>query len=271
VVNVHEHPGRHLSTHFPRARRPLMRSYYRRLLPRADKVVVVAAAVGEELVKEFGVPAGLIEVARNPVDASSLRHRAAEPLDRREMPEGSGALLVAVGRLEHVKGFDVLVRALALAAAHPPIRLVLVGDGSERDRLRQLVSSLGLDDVVAMVGYRENPLPYIAAADALVVPSRTEAWPNVVCESLAVGTPVLATRCSGGLVELLGDGRFGELVPADDVDALANGLTSLLADDERLRGLREAGPGRVAEFDGAEMAARYEEILVAASGPRTVR
>lgn len=261
VVNVHEHPTQHLETHFSRSRRRLMRGYYRWLLPRADRIVAVSRGIRDDLVERFNISDALIDVTRNPIDVETLRFKARAEIPSADLPAGAGPLVVGVGRLEWIKGFDLLVEALGAVRRTVPARLALVGDGTARADLEALAASLGLDGCVSFPGYRENPMPYMAAADLLVLPSRTEAWPNVIGEAMAIGTPVLAARCSPGVEEFLGCGRYGTLVEPHDPRSLAEGIADVLSRPERLSELSRLGRERASEFDHTTVIAHYESVL----------
>lgn len=171
-----------------------------------------------------------------------------------------GGRLLFVGAVRHVKGLDVLVRALAdLGSSRPDLRLDVVGEpffrGYRRDerRVRELVDDLGLEDRVRFVGAAEpaEVAEAMRRAAALVVPSRRESFSAVAVEALACGTPVVATRC-GGPEEILTE-ETGVLVPSEDPEALAAGIEEVLS--------------RRDEFEAQVLRTRALEI----SGPRAVR
>jgi len=142
-------------------------------------------------------------------------------------------LVLFVGHLVPVKALDVLLRAWARLLQDPSVgahlRLVLIGEGTERDTLEQQARDLGVADRVAFLGPKPQPLvaDWIAAADLLTLPSHAEGSPNVVVEALASGTPVVASRV-GGIPDLVDHGVNGLLVPAGDAAALADALATAL-------------------------------------------
>jgi N-acetylgalactosamine-N,N'-diacetylbacillosaminyl-diphospho-undecaprenol 4-alpha-N-acetylgalactosaminyltransferase len=265
VINVHEVLSDHLAIHFAPWERHVMRRFITSTFPRADGVITVASSVTEDLVANFGIPPGRIRVAHNPVDLDRIR-RAGE-----HSPAGletGGNVIVAVGRLVPLKGFDLLIRALALLPARLDARLLLIGEGPERDALGALAAKLGVSDRVRFLGALTNPWQYMSRGRVLAVPSRTEAFPNVIGEALALSVPVVATRCSGGVAEYLDDGRCGVLVPPDDPDRLAAALETVLTDDELRDRITDAGRRRVAGFDLPTAVARYEDLIGQICGHR---
>jgi len=105
----------------------------------------------------------------------------------------------------------------------------------------------------------------MARADVVALASRSEAFPNVIGEALALGRPVIATECSPGVAEYLDHGRYGVLVPPDDVDALAAGLERILTDDDLRRELTTHAVRRVEAFALQPVVERYETLLLAAA------
>lgn len=227
-------------------------------LPRGGLVVCVAETVRRDLIERFGCdPARLVTIP-NPVDLERVRQLAAEPTE--PALEGGAATIVSVGRFFPQKGYDVLARGFARIAAESDARLVLVGDGPERDHVEAILREAGVADRAALVGYRENPFPYVASGSVFVLPSRSEGFGYVVAEALALGVPIVSTACAGP-ADILDGGRYGELVPVDDDEALAAATLALLRDPERRRTLAEAGPLRAEEFGLDSVVAAYERVL----------
>jgi glycosyltransferase involved in cell wall biosynthesis len=162
----------------------------------------------------------------NAVDPAFLDHPLPARHAAREKTDSF--CFAAVALLTPKKGMDVLLRAFASAfRADPRVRLDIGGDGSEREALQAMVRELGLSDQVRFLGVldRAQVLELIATADALVLPSRYETFGIVLIEALALGKPVIATRCGGP--ESIVREQDGLLVPTDDVAALAQALRRL--------------------------------------------
>ena len=189
-----------------------------------SKMASVAQGLGVDRGRIHVIPNGVDTSRFHPRDKSSARRELGLPLD--------GRLLVTVAHLGPRKGHREAVQALACLPAD--VRLVIVGPDPERGKndrmLRKKAHKLGLDGRVLLVGpqpHEKVPL-YFAAADASVLASYREGCPNVVLESLACGTPVVATDV-GAVQDIVHPGRNGEIVPARDADALAAGLVRALA------------------------------------------
>jgi glycosyltransferase involved in cell wall biosynthesis len=139
-------------------------------------------------------------------------------------------LMLGLGRLHAVKGFDILIRAAALL---PEAYCVIAGEGPERAALQRLIAELGLAERVKLLGWRTDTGALLKAADIFVSSSRHEPLGNMVLEAFSAQTPVLAARAEGP-AEVIHPGQDGLLVPIDDAAALADAAKSLLA-DVRLR------------------------------------
>ncbi|KQT73975.1 glycosyltransferase family 4 protein [Microbacterium sp. Leaf436] len=187
-------------------------------------------------------------------------------------PEGAFRVLY-LGRLSPRKGTDVAVRAVALMRqAGTDVRLTLAGavfpgyewyEAELRDLCREL--SLG-PDVVSFTGFVADAPPLFSTADALVVPSRAEPFGTVAAEGLAAGVPVIVSDVQG-LVEIVGDGREGLVVPADDPEELATKLETLRTDDTLRHRLVEQGRRSVAErFSREQYRAQVAAEIFRAAG-----
>jgi glycosyltransferase involved in cell wall biosynthesis len=190
-------------------------------------------------------------VIPNPVD---LRPAATRRADSRT--------LIAVGRLDHQKGFDLLLPAFArIAGNHPDWRLVIWGEGPHRRRLEALCEQLGLTDRVRLPGLTERPGQWVDDAALFVLSSRYESFGNVITEAMAAGLPMVVTDCPWGPGEIVQHGVDGWLVPPDDVAALAEGLDLLMGDDALRARLAEAARRNVRRFERERVMAMWDDVL----------
>jgi glycosyltransferase involved in cell wall biosynthesis len=171
-------------------------------------------------------------------------------------------LVVAAGRLTRRKGFDRLLRVWArVAAQRPGWRLHIYGGGEQDAELRALVDRLGTGDSARLMGRTGRLFSRMAEASAFVLTSRREGLPMVVLEAMGVGLPVVAYDCPTGPREVVADGVNGFLVPDGDEDAFAARLLELIDDAEKRRRLGAAALATAAEYDGARLAERWEQLF----------
>lgn len=260
VINVHDVTSQILEhSKLKRYERFLLRWLIRFFYPRADVIVAVAQGIKRDLIESFGLPAEKIAVVYNPIDIQSLHLRAAEPVTHPWFTDRSEPLIIAVGRLVKVKGFDLLIRSVAQLPTQA--KLALIGNGEERAALEDLITDLGLADRVVLLGFQENPWKYMAQADLFVLSSLTEGMPNVIGEAMALGLPIVATDCSPGVREYLDNGRAGLLVPPGDPGALAQGIERLLSNELLRQELACRGRERIKQFDLSTAIEAYEKLL----------
>jgi glycosyltransferase involved in cell wall biosynthesis len=169
-------------------------------------------------------------------------------------------LIVGLGRLEPVKGFQLLVKALpAILSGVPSARLLLVGEGSLRPALVNDARALGVADRLTFVGAQPEGATFLAAADLVVVPSLNEGMGRVLVEAMALGRPVVATRV-GGIPAVVVDGETGRLVAPDDPAALARAVNELLKDPGLRQRMGEAGRRRAEQFSLTVMESRLLDL-----------
>ena len=244
----------------------LLRAALRAALRKAAAVTGVSEVVLADLRQRFGL--GHATVIGNGVPPVSVTVPDAAPDaapdagTRRPRPDPT---ICAVGRLEPVKGFDLLLDALPLVmAAQPGTRLRLGGSGSAIDSLTEQIHRLGVAEAVSLLGplTQERVATEMAAADVVVVPSRREAFGIVVLEAWRSGTALVATNRDGPGT-LVRHGIDGLLVDPDDTAALAAAILRVLSDEEYAARLGAAGRDRVAEFTWPAVAAAYERLYAA--------
>jgi len=196
--------------------------------PMADLIACVSTGVADDLAEVTGIPREKIDVVYNPVITDSLFERAKEPLDHPWFAEGQPPVILSVGRLAPQKDQTVMIEAFAKLRKRRPCRLLILGQGSERERLESLIADLKIGDDVSLPGFAPNPYAYMSRAAAFTLSSRWEGLPTVLIEALACGTPVVSTRCPSGPDEILAEGKYGWLTPMGDSAALANALDEAL-------------------------------------------
>jgi glycosyltransferase involved in cell wall biosynthesis len=236
------------------------RKMIRWLYPAADRVIAVSQGVKADLVGRFGLPQEKIAVVYDPVDLQRVRDLGAQPVDH---PWFGSAwpVIVSTGRMTPQKDFPTLLRAFALLRRSCPARLFLIGDGPEMNRLQDLARELGIAEDTAFMGYQPNPYKYMARAAMFVLPSRFEGFGLVLVEAMALGVPVISTRCPSGPEEILRSGADGLLVPVGDNSRLASAMARLLTKPELRRWFGECGRARALHFAADRIAGLYCDCM----------
>ena len=237
----------------------LIRPMIRWTLRESAAAIAVSAALKEKMIEVCGAPEE-IHVVPNGVDAAHFQQISKKGArGQLNLPE-NGPLLLSVGSLISLKGHELLIRAIEVVRRqHAGLRLYILGEGTLRIELEALVKQLGLRDCVKLPGkrpYEELPA-WFSAADVSCLASAREGWPNVVTESLACGTPVVATRV-GGIPEILHSPELGVIVERT-VESIAAGIEQALSKPWNHEAISLETRART----WTKVAAEVEEILAA--------
>lgn len=205
----------------------LMRALIRALYPRAEGIIAVSNGVGTDLQKFVQKPLRLRTIY-NPVVTRDFFGRREGPPPHRWLEPGEPPVVIAIGRLTKQKNYPLLLRACANAFQESSGRLLILGDGNERNTLENLADTLGIKPFIDFVGFVPDPLPFLARAHVYVLSSDWEGLPNALIEALACRVPVISTDCPSGPREILEDGLHGSLVPCGDLTALTRAVVRAL-------------------------------------------
>jgi glycosyltransferase involved in cell wall biosynthesis len=222
--------------------------------------------VTRELVKKLPALARTCpyEVIPNGVDPATVAH-----LTRPAELDPACFNLVIVGRLETVKGITFAIDAMRDPRIPNTVRLWIVGEGPERERLESQVSATGLQQRVLFAGFRKNAVAFIAHADLLLMPSLHEGLPYTMLEALAAATPIAASRV-GGLAETLEDQRTAFLFSPADAPAIAATVSTLAADPAAGKQTGQYAHRMLfPRFNAAIMARGYEQIYAQLSSAKS--
>ncbi len=228
-----------------------------KLYPRADAISSVSNGVSDDLAEKAGLPRDSIHTIYNPVARPEIYQSASVRPDHPWFVEGAPPVVLAVGRLTEQKQFPVLLDAFARVQNRREVRLLILGEGKDRQKLTARVRELGLDRSVSLPGFSDNPYAYMAHASVFVLSSAWEGLPGVLIEALVCGCPVVSTDCPSGPREILEAGKYGELVPVGDVEALAGAIERVLVRPPDRQPLRVRG----AEFSLDAAVDQYVKLL----------
>lgn len=188
-------------------------------------IVTVSKGLETEIIDHYGTSPRRISTIYNPiVPREALSHRT-----EREPVQGRPYIIVSMGRLVRLKGFEVLVSAMPRVRGS--WRLDIWGEGPERASLEAAISASGVQDRIRLRGYAADPYAVMRQAEIVVSASRHEGLGNALVEALACQCQVVATDCPYGPAEILDGGKFGQLVPVDDPVALADAINRVFSGD----------------------------------------
>ena len=233
----------------------------RRLYPTADVVINQSHAMAADLIENFAIPASKVVTIGNPAPPVDI-----DQLMKQPSPFPAGVNYLAVGRLVREKGYEDLIEAFSqVAATRLDARLTILGTGPMEPDIHRDVVARGLAARVHLLGLIDDPLPYYVHADALVLASWREGFPNCLVESLACGTPVVTTDCFGAVAELVTPGANGIVVEARKPQQLARAMIHVTSIRDRVG--RERIVGTVKGYSSEVILRRYVELC---SRPRVV-
>jgi glycosyltransferase involved in cell wall biosynthesis len=230
------------------------------------KVIAISEAIAREL-RDRGVEEQRLAIIRSAVDVDRFERCGDCARFREEYGVPDGALVIAAaGQLIPRKGHRYLLQAAAeLGAAHGEYRVLVFGEGYLHNQLQAQAESLGIADVVALAGFREDLDDYVSCFDIFVHPALAEGLGVAALKAAAAGIPVVGFE-AGGLVEAVAHDETGILVPAEDAGALRDAIATLMDDGALRRKLGLAGRKRMQkDFSIATMVdkhvALYESVI----------
>ena len=228
----------------------------RMALKKFNALAAVSDSVAHRLLA-FGVPADKIKTIANGIEVKVFER--AEPLPLLKA-EGSKVVGV-VARLDLQKGFEYLLQAAReLCKMFPDLKIVIAGEGPDRNKIEDIIQQYGLQSNVILAGQQSNMPAVYAAMDIFVLPSLNEGLPMTVLEAMAASKPVIATRV-GAIPSVIKDGENGLLVVPKDSEGLQHAVASLLSDPERRRRLGDQAHAWVSQnYTSEAMAVRYRDM-----------
>ena len=196
-------------------------------------------------------------VLPNPYPFERFKAFAKESVDHSWFTAEQTPIIVSSGRLCEQKGFDTLIKAFALLKTKLPCRLMILGEGPDRQKLESLIRKLDLSELVALPGRVSNPWKYVARSDLFVLASRWEGWPSALMEAMSFGVPVITTDCPGDGKKMVENGVNGIIVPTDQVEALANSMLKILSHKTEWRILLEKAKTNIQQYDYTLISKKY--------------
>jgi glycosyltransferase involved in cell wall biosynthesis len=232
------------------------------LYHKADVVISVSESLRRHIRRFFLMDKKKIKIIRVPVNTERIR------LLSRECIYGNGLkdnipCVGTLSRLSEEKGINYLIEGFSDLVKKLDAQLVIVGEGREKKKLERMTRDFNIRDRVFFLGWQENPYKYLKRMDVFILPSLWEGFPTAVIESMVCGVPVIATRSTGGVEELIEDGVNGLLVPVRDTKSLSDSVYTLLQNKELRGRFVKKAEKKAEEFDTNRIVKQYESVILA--------
>ena len=210
----------------------------------SDEIIAVSKGVAEDLTKTLKLKRKKIKVIYNPTISENLIKQSNLAIKNKHLHLFNKPTILSIGRLEHVKGFDILIKAFSKVLKKMDATLIIIGGGSQKNNLINLTKKLKINQFTFFPGMISNPYPYLKKADIYVLSSRREGLPNVLIEAIGLGKTVIAQDCKYGPKEIIGDSKWGYLIKEDDeekiISRMALKITEVLQNKKYINPLKRA-------------------------------
>ncbi|MCM1984899.1 glycosyltransferase [Lyngbya confervoides] len=230
------------------------------LYPRASALRANSQEVLDDLLREvrISIPADRAITIPNPVNIEAVMRFSQDEATHPWLINKTHPVILSVARLAKQKNFPLLLEAFKLIHQQSSARLIIFGEGSERETLEKIITKLGIEEIVSLPGFTSNPWCNMAQSDVFVLPSEEEPFGLALVEAMACGVPVVATdSIGGGPRYILGNSEYGKLVPNYNIEALANSINRLLSSREERMHFSQVGKTRCLEFDPKSIAMQW--------------
>ncbi|WP_197414418.1 glycosyltransferase [Bacillus sp. FJAT-29937] len=243
--------------HYLKTKNKIHELIIRVLYPKLNMIMAVSDGVKhtfEQMFPQITVP---VKRIYNPIRLEDI-HRMIE--EKSDLGEISEPIILGVGRLTKMKGFDDLIKAHQyLINNNVKNKLLILGEGEQRECLEQLIVELDVKDSVILKGFVDNPYKYMRSANVFVLSSRYEGFSVVIAEALSVGIPVVSTDCPSGPSEILEGGKHGLLSPINDSKALAMNIYKTIKEDSENH--KVCRVKRAHDFSPQKIIPEYEKLF----------
>lgn len=225
--------------------------------PRADKIIAVSNGVRDDLVANINLDPEHVITVYNPIVGKEIIEYAKEQVTDINL-DSNEKIVISVGRLNEQKDHKTLLEAFKLVNDQVKSKLIILGKGKLEYELKNYVQSLNLNESVKFMGFQKNPFKYMANADVLVLSSKYEGLPGVLIQAMAVGCPVVSTNCPSGPKEILGNGKWGTLVPVGDSKKMAEAILNTFSNKISEKSLIN----RASYFSKSKNTKKYIEVIL---------
>ena len=239
----------------------IRRFLWPRLYKYADALTSPSQELIDQAAKLSHLPKSKFKVIPNPIIDKEVIAKSKEKIVHSWFNNDEVPVIIAAGRLTRQKDFPTLIKAFSIALEQVSAKLVIIGDGEDRQRLEQLTLALGVGSKVDLARRKPNPYQYIRAANIFVLSSLWEGPGHALIEAVALGTPSITTRCPAGPVETVQNGKAGLIVPIGDPIAMADAIVDLVKNPAKAKKLAAAGAKAAERYTPESVAAQWDQLF----------
>ncbi len=236
---------------------------YKMCLPGAHMITFPSQAMADDLEHYLNCNIKTKRVIPNFLDTQYLNEKLQESWNPDQLKvKTDKKIIVSMGRLEKIKGFDLGIQAFFEVQKMIPAYYWILGQGVEEKNLKELVKQLGISEDTYFLGFQKNPYIFLKHADVFLLPSRSEGFPNALLEAMYCCLPAVATRYSTSTEELLENHREGLVIPNQDVEAMAEALLQILNNQTLTDHMRENANKKSSQFSKEKIVQQYEQLFL---------
>jgi glycosyltransferase involved in cell wall biosynthesis len=238
-------------------RKKLIRWFY----PMADIVVGINRGSIEltKKISEVKLKEEKVEIIGNPVVDEKMIEMAKEDVNHKWL-DGKHKVFTTIGRLSWEKTQDIMIKALN-EVSDKEVKLLIIGEGPDEEKHRELVKELGLEERVDFIGHKTNPFKYISRCDGFLLSSKTEGFGMVLVEAMACRLPVISTKAMPNPEDVIMDGETGLLCEVGDYKGMAKHMETILEDKELREKLVENSQKTVEKYSVKNSVKKYENLF----------
>ena len=223
-----------------------------------DKIICVSNDSKKSVENLYPELKAKIEVIYNPIPKEEILKNGLKESNIYSIEKVN---LITVGRLNKQKGYDILLKTHnELLKEGLDYNLYILGEGEERKKLEQYIKDNNIEKNTFLLGFKENPYPYIKEADIFISSSRYEGYPLVICEAICLEKPIIATKCTGPN-EILEGGKYGLLAEVESVESLRENMKKLISSEELRKKYSKLSKERSKIFDIKKTMKQIERVL----------
>lgn len=217
---------------------PFIKFSYKIFYNTYNNIIAQSVDMQNDLINVWGINKQKINLINNPININAVIAKSLLKSTCEFQKEKEIINFVAIGRLEHQKGYDILLQRMVELGEKLPFKLYILGEGSLQDEIANMIKQFKLENSVKLLGFQNNPYSILKSADGIILSSRHEGFPNVLLEANALGIPIFSNQCPGGINEIIIEGENGISCDFQSKASFQSGLNKFITtrfDSEKIK------------------------------------